>query len=138
MNSKQPSLFELRVVPGAFTRRLLGVGAVAVVLGLWFLVTRGATPEQRIVSPVILPSPLEVAKSFDALWTERALLASIVATLRRVLIGFGLAIVVGVPIGIIAGAWRVVESAVMPVALFARHIPVAALIQLTILWFGIA
>ncbi|MEI9811606.1 MAG: ABC transporter substrate-binding protein [Acidobacteriota bacterium] len=42
MNSKQPSLFELRVVPGAFTRRLLGVGAVAVVLGLWFLVTRGS------------------------------------------------------------------------------------------------
>lgn len=106
-------------------------------LTLWFVVTKGATPEQRVVSPVILPSPMEVAKSFNALWTERALLASIVATLRRVLVGFGLAILVGVPIGIIAGAWRVLESAVMPMALFARNIPVAALIPLTILWFGI-
>jgi NitT/TauT family transport system permease protein len=104
---------------------------------LWILVTRGASPEQRWVSPVILPSPEEVVKSFHALWYERALLASIVATLRRVLTGFGLAIVVGVPIGIAAGSWRVLESAVMPLALFARNIPVAALIPLTILWFGI-
>ena len=80
---------------------------------------------------------MEVARSFNALWNERALFASIVATLRRVLIGFGLAIAVGVPLGIIAGSWRVLESAAMPVALFSRNIPVAALIPLTILWFGI-
>ncbi|MEO8098274.1 MAG: ABC transporter permease [Acidobacteriota bacterium] len=137
MNAKHPSLFELRVLPGPLTRWLLGAGAVALLLSLWFAATLGATPEQRLVSPVILPSPLEVARSFNALWTERALMASIVATLRRVLVGFGLAILVGVPVGIMAGAWRVLESAVMPVALFARNIPVAALIPLTILWFGI-
>jgi NitT/TauT family transport system permease protein len=118
-------------------RRLLGAGAIAFILVAWFLATRGPTPEQRLISPVILPSPLEVARSFNALWTERALGASIVATLRRVLIGFGLAIVVGVPLGIVAGSWRVLESAAMPVALFSRSIPVAALIPLTILWFGI-
>jgi NitT/TauT family transport system permease protein len=118
-------------------RRLLGAGAIAFILVAWFLATRGPTPEQRLISPVILPSPLEVARSFNALWTERALGASIVATLRRVLIGFGLAIVVGVPLGIVAGSWRVLESAAMPVALFSRNIPVAALIPLTILWFGI-
>jgi ABC-type nitrate/sulfonate/bicarbonate transport system permease component len=137
MGGRQPGLFELRVPPGPFTRWLLGFGAVALVLATWFAATLGATAEQRLVSPVILPSPVEVAKSFDALWTERALLASVIATLRRVLIGFGLAIIVGVPIGIAAGAWRVLESAAMPLALFARNIPVAALIPLTILWFGI-
>jgi NitT/TauT family transport system permease protein len=137
MSAKQPGLFELRVLPGPIARRLLGVGMVGLVAALWFASTSGATPETRLVSPVILPSPLEVARSFNALWTERALLASIVATLRRVLIGFGIAVLVGVPIGIIAGAWRVLESAVLPVALFARNIPVAALIPLTILWFGI-
>jgi NitT/TauT family transport system permease protein len=118
-------------------RRLLGSGAVVLILALWFLVTRGATPEQRLISPVILPSPVEVARSFGALWNERALAASIVATLRRVLTGFGLAIAVGVPLGIAAGSWRVLESAAMPMALFSRNIPVAALIPLTVLWFGI-
>jgi ABC-type nitrate/sulfonate/bicarbonate transport system permease component len=137
MDAKKPGLFDLRVLPAAGTRWLLGAGAVALVLLLWFLVTLGAIPEQRLVSPVILPSPWEVARSFGTLWNERALAASIVATLRRVLIGFGLAIVVGVPLGIAAGSWRVLESAAMPVALFSRNIPVAALIPLTILWFGI-
>jgi NitT/TauT family transport system permease protein len=135
--STKLSMFELRVPPGPLTRWLLGAGGIALLMAFWFLATNGASAEQRWVSPVILPSPVEVAKSFNALWTERALLASIVATLRRVLVGFGLAILVGVPVGIMAGAWRVLESAVMPMALFARNIPVAALIPLTILWFGI-
>ncbi|MEP7352856.1 MAG: ABC transporter permease [Acidobacteriota bacterium] len=137
MNTNKPGLFELRVLPGPMLRRLLGVGTVALVISLWFAATRGDTPEVRWVSPVILPSPIEVIRSFHALWAERGLLESIVATLQRVLIGFGLAILVAVPVGIMAGAWRALESAAMPVALFARNIPVAALIPLTILWFGI-
>ena len=41
------------------------------------------------------------------------------------------------PLGIVAGAWRVLEAAGAPLALFGRNMPVAALIPLTILWFGI-
>jgi len=134
---KAPGLFDLRVSPAPGTRWLIGTCAVGIILAFWFLATLGKIPEQRWVSPVILPSPVEVARSFAPLWNERGLPDSIIATLRRVLMGFGLAIVVGVPIGIMAGSWRVLEAAVMPVALFARNIPVAALIPLTILWFGI-
>jgi NitT/TauT family transport system permease protein len=97
----------------------------------------GADVEDRLISPVILPSPREVIRSFPVLLNERALLQSIAATLKRVLIGFGLAAVIGVPVGILAGAWRVIESAGAPLALFGRNLPVAALIPLTILWFGI-
>src|ERR1043166_2123222 len=57
--------------------------------------------------------------------------------MRRVLIGFGLAAGVGVPLGILAGSWRVLDAASAPVAIFGRNVPVAALIPLTILWFGI-
>jgi NitT/TauT family transport system permease protein len=97
----------------------------------------GGVAEERLISPVILPSPGEVAASFPSLLNERALLQSIAATLKRVLIGFGLAILVGVPLGIVAGSWRVVEASGAPIALFGRNLPVAALIPLTILWFGI-
>ncbi len=133
----QPRLFDLRVPPPPVTAKLLGAGTVAGLCLVWWLVTLGATPETRLVSPVILPSPAEVFRSFGTLWTERALAASIAATMRRVLIGFGLAALVGVPLGIAAGAWRVFDSAAAPVALFGRNVPVAALIPLTILWFGI-
>jgi len=126
----------LRIPPGPLVARLLGVCTVAVLLAFWWAATRG-TAEARFVSPVILPSPEEVVRSFHALWFDRNLVASIIATMRRVLIGFGLAVMVGVPLGIMAGSWRVLDAAMAPVALFGRNVPVAALIPLTILWFGI-
>ncbi len=119
------------------TRRLIGAGAVGIVVLLWWIATRAIGSEDRWISPVILPSPLEVLRSFPVLYRERALLQSIAATLKRVLIGFGLAAAIGVPLGILAGSWRVIESAAAPIALFGRNLPVAALIPLTILWFGI-
>ncbi|MEO8129766.1 MAG: ABC transporter permease [Bryobacteraceae bacterium] len=130
-------LWELRLPPSPWTAKLLGGATLTVLLLVWWLATRGASAEVRWVSPVILPSPLEVLKSFPALWNDRGLPASIVATLQRVIIGFGLAALVGVPLGILAGSWRVFDAASAPVALFGRNIPVAALIPLTILWFGI-
>jgi ABC-type nitrate/sulfonate/bicarbonate transport system permease component len=134
--TKRP-LLALRLSPPRMTGRLVGVGTVAVVVLVWWLVTSGLGSEDRWISPVILPSPLEVMRSFPVLLNERGLLQSIAATLRRVLVGFGLAAAIGVPVGIIAGSWRVVEAAGAPLALFGRNLPVAALIPLTILWFGI-
>ena len=129
-------MFALRVSPAPLTRRLLGVGAVALTVLAWWMVTLGAA-EERVVSPVILPSPAEVWAGLPSLFRDRALLQSIAATLKRVLVGFGLAIIVGVPLGIAAGAWRAVAASAAPLALFGRNLPVAALIPLTILWFGI-
>ena len=133
----ESGLWVLRIPPAPWAAKLLGGGTLAVLAVLWWLATRGDSAEVRWISPVILPSPMEVIKSFPALWNDRGLLASVVATLRRVMIGFGLAALVGVPLGILAGSWRVFDAATAPVALFGRNIPVAALIPLTILWFGI-
>jgi len=132
-----PSPLALRVAPSPTTRRLVGVGAMAAIVLFWWLATNGAGAENRLISPVILPSPAEVIRSFPSLLNDRGLVQSIAATLKRVLIGFGLAVVIGVPLGIVAGSWRVVEAAGSPLALFGRNLPVAALIPLTILWFGI-
>lgn len=130
-------LFTLREPPPPLIKRVVGMGGVALAVLVWWVVTLGATPESRIVSPVILPSPMEVVRSIPTLFTERALVASTAATLRRVLAGFGLAIVVGVPLGILAGAYRIFDALTGPISVFLRNIPVAVLIPLTILWFGI-
>jgi ABC-type nitrate/sulfonate/bicarbonate transport system permease component len=127
----------LRADPPPMLRRALGVLGIGLVVFVWWALTYGKIPESRIVSPVLLPSPGEVLKSVPVLFTERGLVESTVATLKRVLSGFGLAILVGVPLGILAGAYRLFDALTGPLSLFARNIPVAVLIPLTILWFGI-
>jgi ABC-type nitrate/sulfonate/bicarbonate transport system permease component len=130
-------LFTLREPPPALIKRSVGALGVGLVVFVWWLATYGATAETRFVSPVVLPSPGEVLRSIPALFGERALIASTAATLRRVITGFGLAIVIGVPLGILAGAYRIFDALTGPVSVFLRNIPVAVLIPLTILWFGI-
>ena len=130
-------LFTLRESPPPLVKRAVGAVGVGVGILVWFLLTLGATPESRVVSPVVLPSPGEVLRSIPTLFTERGLVASTAATLRRVLSGFGLAILIGVPLGIVAGAYRIFDALTGPISVFLRNIPVAVLIPLTILWFGI-
>ena len=131
------ALLTLRHEPPPMLRRSLGLLGIGVVVLIWGTLTWGATPETRIVSPVLLPSPGEVLKSVPVLFKERDLIASTIATLKRVLSGFGLAIIIGVPLGIFAGSYRLFDAITGPLSLFARNIPVAVLIPLTILWFGI-
>jgi NitT/TauT family transport system permease protein len=134
---KTARLFVLRAPPASLTKRVVGALGVLFVLVIWWALTFGSTPETRIVSPVVLPSPWEVLLSIPALFRERALLASVAATLQRVLSGFAIAILVGVPLGILAGAYRVFEAFTGPISVFMRNVPVAVLIPLTIMWFGI-
>ena len=70
-------LFALRIPPPPMTRRLVGAGAVGVVVLFWWLATAGVGAENRLVSPIILPSPAEVIRSFPSLLNERGLLPSI-------------------------------------------------------------
>ena len=58
---------EIRESLPAWTYWALGVIPIAVILGLWWLVTGSGPAEERVISPTILPSPLEVAQSLRSL-----------------------------------------------------------------------
>ncbi|OGQ86173.1 MAG: hypothetical protein A2289_01880 [Deltaproteobacteria bacterium RIFOXYA12_FULL_58_15] len=115
----------------------LGVSCIVLIVGAWFLLTLGEEAESRIISPTILQSPWEVVASLPSLIIERKLLESIGATLWRVILGFSLAVLIGVPLGMAAGTWRSARAFLAPVVLYGRNMPLAALIPLTVLWFGI-
>lgn len=128
--------FKIRDEPTVIGKLLMGGLCLALILGAWWAVTLGP-PEARIVSPNTLGSPGEVFGTFHSLWFERALTRNTIASLVRVLEGFGLAILIGMPLGLLAGTFRRIGAFISPVVVFLRNIPVAALIPLTMLWFGI-
>jgi NitT/TauT family transport system permease protein len=59
------------------------------------------------------------------------------ATLYRVLCGFGLAVFIGLPLGVLMGRFRPVENFVLPLASALMPIPSLAWVPLFILWFGL-
>ena len=58
-------------------------------------------------------------------------------SLKRVVLGFGLAALVGIPVGVLCGCFRRVGAFFAPLMVVGRNIPVAAVIPLTLSLFGI-
>jgi ABC-type nitrate/sulfonate/bicarbonate transport system permease component len=104
--------------------------------GIWWFLTHGL-PEQRIISTLVLPSPAETFGKFHSLWFDAALTRNMLVTLRRLTLGFGLAAAVGIPVGILCGCFTRVNAFFIPLSLFGRNIPLAALVGLTYAFFGI-
>ncbi|MDH3590343.1 MAG: ABC transporter permease [Planctomycetota bacterium] len=130
-------LFGLRRPLPRWQGFLFGVACVGLVFLLWFIVTAGEASEDRILSRTVMPSPGETFGSFKELWFDRALTRNTFTTLRRVMLGFLLAIAVGVPLGVLCGCFTPVQAFFMPLSIFGRNIPLAALIPLTFAFFGI-
>jgi len=134
---KNAKWFPIRGKIGIVSSLLLGLLCIAMVFGLWWFVTRGEIVEERMVSPHALPSPAETLGSFKELWFERQLTRNTLTTLYRVAAGFALSTVIGVPLGVLAGCFAPVKAFLMPLILFGRNIPIAALVPLSFFFFGI-
>jgi NitT/TauT family transport system permease protein len=135
-NSPSLSLLALRKDAPQWQVWLFGAICIGLCIGLWWFVTRGES-EERILSYAVLPSPGETLASFSSLWFDRALTRNLFATLWRVILGFGLAAIIGVPLGVLCGCFPRINAFFAPLSVFGRNIPVAALIPLTFSLFGI-
>lgn len=90
-----------------------------------------------LVPPMFLPSPDKVVKDGVLLFSEFDLMNDIGASVFRVTVGFLLAAVIAVPLGIMMGSLKVCEALAEPMLSFIRYMPASAFIPLFILWLGI-
>jgi len=121
----------------AWLRWSLGTIPILGLLGVWWLLTAGATVEDRIISPTILPNPLEVLRSFPSLWFGRALTRNAAISLGRVLAGFAVGVGIAFPLGVLMGAFSKVKATFSPISVFGAYLPIPALVPLTMSLFGI-
>jgi len=110
----------------------LALLSVAAVLILWQLAS-----QFEVLNPALVPSPAEVARSAVAAIRDGSLLHNTAVSIGRVLLGFAVALVVAIPVGMLIGMSRIVQGLTEPLIELLRPIPPIALIPLAILWFGI-
>ena len=135
--SRSQRSFILRGEVPTWQAVLLGALCIALCGGVWWGLTSGEIPEERLLGPAVLPSPGETFADFDSLWFEHALTRNMFVSLRRVVLGFGLAAFIGIPLGVLCGCFRRIGAFFAPLMIVGRNIPVAAVIPLTLSLFGI-
>jgi ABC-type nitrate/sulfonate/bicarbonate transport system permease component len=90
-----------------------------------------------VLASVLFPPPGRViAKAFE-LASEGTLWENASISLRRILLGFFFGSLIGIPVGLAIGSFRVVRGILEPYTEFLRFIPATALITVAVIWFGI-
>lgn len=115
---------------------LYPVIAFAALIGLWALAVATSN------SQIDFPSPWEVLQLFVHMLTHKIgyyynLFGHVLFSLSRVLVGFSLAAVLGIILGLTMGWFKYVRAIFMPIFNLLRPIAPLAWIPLAILWFGI-
>lgn len=120
------------------SRLSMSMGGAIVVVG-WILLWAVGVATTG-VSPDFLPSPLAVLRRAIVLTYEPvgagALGTHVAASLTRLLSGFGLAVVIGIPLGLLMGSVRPIKWIVSPIFEFFRYVPPIAWAPFAMLWFG--
>ena len=109
---------------------MITVGSLVLLLGVWEIFGRD-------INPVFGSYPSAIAEAFWELARTGKLWAAMLDSLRPFLLGYALAIIIGVPIGLITGRFRVVEAAIGIYITAGYAMPLVALVPLLVLWLGL-
>ena len=91
----------------------------------------------RQVNPVFGSYPSAIAVAFWELVVSGQLWSALFESLQPFVVGYGLAIVVGVPVGLVIGRFRAAEAALGIYVTAGYAMPLVALVPLLILWLGL-
>jgi ABC-type nitrate/sulfonate/bicarbonate transport system permease component len=121
--------------PGRFARyEGLFIGALSVLIfgAIWQFVAF-----KRLVPELFLPGPSDIANAFAAYVAKGSIWLDLWVSGQELMLGFALAIILGLPLGLLIGWYRRVSYAFDPFVTFFNSIPRVSLTPLFIIWFGI-
>ncbi|MGA7151192.1 MAG: ABC transporter permease [Pseudolabrys sp.] len=88
-------------------------------------------------APALLPTLPAIGRTLFASLADGSMIEHAAFTLYRVMFGFALSVVVGLPLGILMARFQYVENFFLPLVSALMPIPSFALVPLFMLWFGI-
>lgn len=117
-------------IPRAWTI-LLGVLIWVLFFGLWEFAVW-----QKWTNEILLPGPGKVLAALYTMFAENGFLTDVAISVWRVMLSFGLACAVAVPLGLLMGTFRTVEAFFNPLVSAWRYLPAPSFIPLLLMWFG--
>jgi NitT/TauT family transport system permease protein len=104
----------------------------SLLLGAWALLAK-----LRIWPPYLFPAPWQVAEALWAGMKDHSFLIGIAVTMKRMLIGYSLSVLLGMVLGIGVASNRFLEETVGPLLVSLQSLPSICWVPLAILWFGL-
>lgn len=126
----QPSVLR-RVRAGLGWNAIVAI-ELAVILAVWQYAVYGA----KIWNPNFVPAPSDIGAAFVQLFTAGSLLRNAPYSLQNFVVGYLVAVGLGVPIGLLLGSFRRFRQAFMPFFWLAFVMPRLAFQPLLVIWFG--
>ena len=111
-------------------RWIITLSSVAILTLLWEWFGRD-------INPVFGSYPSAIAEAFWELVQSGKLQAATLESLRPFVVGYGLAIMFGVPLGLVIGRYHVAEAALGIYVTAGYAMPLVALVPLLVLWLGL-
>ena len=104
---------------------------VAILAAIWAAVSEiGKSP--------LLPGPAEVARSLASALAAGTLVRAVLTTTARLVVGYAIALVVGVPLGLVLARSEATKRAIGPTVLGLSSVPSICWLPLAIVWFGLS
>lgn len=91
----------------------------------------------RQIDPIFASHPIAILQAFWEILLDGSLLKAFLQSIQPLIAGYFLAAVVGTPLGLLIGRYRLVEAAVNIYVIAGYATPLVALIPLFVLWFGL-
>src|SRR3954464_11232298 len=113
--------------PAALTRRAAPVFACIGLLAIWQVASLALKKDS-------FPPAIEAIRAIPDILGDREALVNILASLRRMAVGFGIAVVVSIPLGLSMGRSRAVAAFFNPLLMVIYPVPKAALMPIIMLW----
>jgi NitT/TauT family transport system permease protein len=121
----------VRQAKGRLAEKILPALSIVAFLVAWQLFV-----DIRHIPPIYLPSPVAIVRALLDMIEDGSLFYNLGATLLRIMVGFLLAAVTGIIVGIIMGMSRLFERIADPWIAALYPLPKISLIPLLIIWLG--
>lgn len=125
-------VFKIRANISKRSKNIIFIVFFVALLALWVVISGAGLIDEKF-----LPTPWAVINDIIESTKDGTLISDVKISIYRVLTGFSIAVLVGVPLGIMCGCFTWFQSCITPLCGFIRYMPVQSFVPIIVLYTGI-